>query len=278
MTEENTSGLSAEESAYFDSRGETDVPAVVENLTKPAEPANTHNTEPSDGGKLTELVDDPAAPLRDEKGKFVPHGALHAEREEHKKTREELRKVAERQAILDDRWNVTEREKAEQQTKQQQEQETAIWGHWEKDVQQFAAATPDFNDAAKHLADLRTTQLKALGYDEKGINRVINEELKGVIIETANKQQSPAQVIYEYAKASGYTGPKPADPVPAAPNGELPDKLKNIQNAQERSRTLSASPGGGAPNPDSTDALLAMSEADFAKWLEKGQFRKVMGG
>ena len=173
---------------------------------------------------------------------------------------------------------VTEREKAEQQTKQQQEQETAIWGHWEKDVQQFAAATPDFNDAAKHLADLRTTQLKALGYDEKGINRVINEELKGVIIETANKQQSPAQVIYEYAKASGYTGPKPADPVPAAPNGELPDKLKNIQNAQERSRTLSASPGGGAPNPDSTDALLAMSEADFAKWLEKGQFRKVMGG
>ncbi len=315
-TAEDNGALSASEEAYFNSRGETEVTVVEEEKPGVAEAPVVVEEENID-------PDIPAVE-RDAKGKFVPHGALHAEREEHKKTREELRKVAERQAVLDDRWNtmlqaaksqetavqpvappdpnedifayskwqkeqfealnakVTARETAELQAKQQGEQEQAIWGHWNKSIETFSAATPDFSDAAKHLLDLRTTQLKALGLDKAAIDQTIDTEVKGVVIQAANANKSPAQIIYEYAKASGYSGPKPADIIPPPVNGELPDKLAGIQAAQSASRSVAASAGGGAPDPDSAEAILAMNEREFSAWMTKPgsqeAFRKMAGG
>lgn len=97
---ENQSALTAEEVAYFESEGDAPLTAPepehvekeglqteAEGLTVPQEVAETEKA-------------------RDEKGRFVPHQALHAEREEHKKTKAQLEEISRKQAILEDRWNT----------------------------------------------------------------------------------------------------------------------------------------------------------------------------
>jgi len=102
MTDQSTSGLSAAEEAYFSSGGETEItadPAPVADLAPIADTA-----DPADPSAA--VVDPVAPPERDDKGRFVPHQALHAEREEHKKTKAELEQIRQQQAILNDRWQT----------------------------------------------------------------------------------------------------------------------------------------------------------------------------
>ncbi len=97
MAEENTGGLTAAEQAYFESGGTTDV--IEQEAVTTEQPAVTEvSQEPAQA--------EPAGQERDEKGKFVPHGALHAEREEHKKTKAALEEIQRNQAVLNDRWNT----------------------------------------------------------------------------------------------------------------------------------------------------------------------------
>lgn len=111
----NTAELSAEEQAYFESGGESgfkEAPATEQpTQEQPADglQAETEQTAP-------EGVNNGETQPRDDKGKFVPHQALHAEREEHKKTKAQLEEIARKQAVLEDRWNTL------LTVKQQQEQ------------------------------------------------------------------------------------------------------------------------------------------------------------
>lgn len=190
---ENSVQLSDSEAAYFESGGNTEIVAAPE-APAAAEPAP---------------VLDPAAAApaetqqeRDDKGRFVPHQALHAEREEHKKTKAELEEIRKTQAILNDRWNtilklqehpkqepvappdpnedifafskwqadrlkeleekVTSRDKQEEQARTVAEQEQAVWNHWSESANSYAAQQTDFGDAVKHLSDMRMKQLAGL--------------------------------------------------------------------------------------------------------------------
>ncbi len=188
--------LSPSESAYFESGGNTEIVAAPE-------PAPTPEPDPID----------PAAALaadlqtdRDEKGRFVPHQALHAEREEHKKTKAELETIRQRQAVLDDRWNtllqfreqpkqettappdpnedifafskwqadrlkeleekVTSRDKQEEQARTVAQQEQEVWNHWSESAKAYETEKTDFGDAVKHLSDMRMKQLSGLALVE----------------------------------------------------------------------------------------------------------------
>ena len=195
MTDQSTSGLSAAEEAYFSSGGETEIVAAQPEPVVTPDPSPEAIVDPA-------AVVEPSAPDRDDKGRFVPHQALHAEREEHKKTRSELQTLREQQAILNDRWNtllaatkqpeqqpeappnpeedifayakwqgdqikaltekVEGRDKAETEARTAAEQERELWGHWSQSAQAYAATAPDFGDAVKFLSDARTKQLNAL--------------------------------------------------------------------------------------------------------------------
>ena len=191
---ENSVSLSPSEAAYFESGGATeiiDAPAPADNAAQP-DPAPIVQPDPG--------APDPAD--RDEKGRFVPHQALHAEREEHKKTKAALEEINRKQAVLEDRWNtilklkepeqpaaavvpdpnedifayakwqgdqikaleekVTSREKQEEQARTVAEQDREIWGHWSQSANAYAAEKADFGDAVKFLSDARTKQLSAL--------------------------------------------------------------------------------------------------------------------
>lgn len=193
MSEENQGGLSASEAAYFESGGETEItiePAAPEAEQQPAV------VEPT-----PEAVIEPEAALDGDKSKFVPHGALHAEREERKKIQAELAEFKTRHAVLEDRWNtilkvqqpqqeevkppnpeedifayakwqgeqmealkarIEGESKAKAENEASNAQEQALWNDWNQSVQTFAAQTADFKDAAQFLSDTREKQLVAL--------------------------------------------------------------------------------------------------------------------
>lgn len=185
--------LSAEETAFFESGGEKEIAA-------PEPEAQPEPEIDVDAAAKAAVEGQP----RDEKGKFVPHQALHAEREEHKKTKAELQELQQFRARMEERLNWVERlgqpeprqedvppdpdkdifgalkyerekrealerqiaEQANQSAlaQQQKHAEQMVWTAWEQDAQSYAKENPDFGNAAKWLAEFRDKQLESLGH------------------------------------------------------------------------------------------------------------------
>lgn len=304
--------LSPSEAAYFESGGNTEIvadapaPVVDQPIVEPQAPNS----------------DQPAGE-RDEKGRFVPHQALHAEREEHKKTKATLDEISRKQAILEDRWNtilklkepqaeepagppdpnedifgyakwqgdqiralsakVESREKQEEQARTVAEQDREVWNHWSQSATEYSTQQKDFGDAVKFLSDTRTKQLQALGAvnptfaSEQGRLNQINAELRQIVLSAKETGQSPAAVVYQLAAAYGYA-PTAQDPGKM----ELPEKLAQIDAAQNASRTLTTPGGRNATEPMSAEAIASMSASDFEAWMKAPEnakrFQQIMGG
>lgn len=294
--------LSKEEQAYFETGG-AELPSPVSEAPE----INTADTSAPEALEPSQPSPEQSSEQpRDEKGKFVPHQALHAEREEHKKTKAQLEEINRRQAILEDRWNtmlkatqaqkepeqgppdpetdifghakwqaeqlrkleaqLSERQKQEEQFYQQSQAEQEITNYWQASVQDYATRTPEFRDAAQWLSDFRHKQLEALAIVDK---RMADP--------AARNQQIDAELkaIIGQAKQEGLN---PAElvhqlakgwgfaPKPAEQTITLPDKLSSIEKAQQASRTL-ASTGGKTSEPLTADAILQMPNDEFAKWM-----------
>jgi hypothetical protein len=293
--------LSAEETAYFEAEGETELetPEIVEEQEEQEQPEAKGDDKPDEeAGKV----------------KTVPHQALHAEREEHRKTKAQLEEISRKQAILEDRWNtllkfqqpdqkaqddpapnpdedifayakwqarqlekvnskLSEREKQEQQVQQQSQEDQAIYADWNRSVSEFSSQTADFKDAAGYLANLRMQQLSALGLSQAQINATIDNEVKGVVMQARQMGSNPAELIYNYAKASGYTGKKADD--------DAAKKVADIEAAQKAAKTIAGSGGKSGADPLTPDAIASMSQAEFDAWIQKPEnerrFERMMG-
>lgn len=313
MTEENTSGaFTPEESAYFESGGETTIAAEAP-ATPEVETAPTPEPQPEAGQQE-----------RDDKGRFVPHQALHAEREEHKKTKAELESIRQQQAILNDRWQTImavgkqqqeevkappdpdtdifgyakwqgEQLAALQKTladdKAQREQaetvsreEAQIWQTWQADAEAYASQQPEFGAAVEFLSQTRTTQLKALGLLDprlstpQGINAQINAELKNIVVAARQAGMSPAAAVHEIAKSYGFKAAVPAVPDPL----KLPEQLATVAAAQEAAKTVGQAGGRAGGDALTPEAIAAMPAAEFDRWMADPKnarlFEKMMGG
>jgi len=313
MTDENTSGLTAAEEAYFASGGdESTLEADTGSETAALSVDEAVSDQPED---LSEQ------PERDDKGRFVPHGALHAEREEHKKTKAALEEIQRNQAILNDRWNtllatgkpqqeqpkeetppdptvdiigymqwqadqtkqinekMAAEERQRQEAAQHQQQEQVIWSTWDNSVNQAKTAIPDFDAATGFLAQLRDNQLQAFAsVDPNFANpqaRVaqINAELRQIIVQAKNAGQDPATAVYQIAKGYGYTVAEPA-----------PDnnKIDKIIQAQAGSKTIAGTNGNAMADPLSAQAILDMPTAEFDAWVQNPanakRFEKMLQG
>lgn len=297
MSEENTGALSASEAAYFESGGETEI--TVEAVT-PEPDQQPEAPAPEVQGQQPEPEGD--------KSKFVPHGALHAEREEHKKTRSELQQLREQQAVLNDRWNtiltaqkpaveevkappnpeedifayskwqadqlkalqdkVDGRERQETEQRQASQADQALWGEWSQSAQSFAAEKQDFGDAVKYLSDAREKQLTAIGRLDQRLSTP-----------QARTEQINAELkgIILAAKQNGIS---PAEAVyqiakdygftaPAPDPVVVSEKLDQIDAAQTASRTLAGTPGKPAGDAMTAEAIASMPAADFDRWYAK---------
>ena len=96
-----------EEQAAFDAYERGEEAPASDGLTPPAaEPASTAAEPPAAEPETGEPEAAPDAQPRDEKGKFVPHGALHEERERRKAVEKERDELRERFARGDERLRI----------------------------------------------------------------------------------------------------------------------------------------------------------------------------
>lgn len=166
---------------------------------------------------------------------------------------------------------------------QEERAATALRQAYNYDAQNFAQVTPDFWPAYRWLLQNRDAELTAAGYgDANERASIIHADERDIAARALTARHSPAQVIYNLAKARGFTMPAAA-PAATSGNGAAPvngaprqqpangapsvtEQVNNIQRGQAASRSLSS--GGGSPVPQGLDlaSLVAMSDQEFAQW------------
>jgi hypothetical protein len=172
---------------------------------------------------------------------------------------------------------------------------------YRQDANRFASSEPNFGRAYHFLLSLRQNQLKAGGWtDQTKIDQQIVKEERGLVRNALKENASPAQRLFEMAKAAGFTplAPEPAAQplVPGTPLGEvakpaaaaaaakpaIPSVSEQVALAAKGAEAaLSLSNAGGAPVEQLTAAkLLAMDPDDFdyaVAGLSKTKLREIFG-
>lgn len=102
MDNTNAGALTPEEVAYFESGGESPLPGVqeAEHVEEKGLQAEAEGLEQQE--EQTEQGEKP----RDEKGRYVPHGLFHAEREKRKAFEREVNELKTFKAVMEDRWKT----------------------------------------------------------------------------------------------------------------------------------------------------------------------------
>jgi hypothetical protein len=253
--------------------------------------------EPAETGIADELLDSPEeievikdvkedAPVKEEKEKerFVPHAALHEERERRKELQQELKQRAEAEKRLEERLNklnealftprqeeqyqdpveklareIQELKQGTQQERQQKESESKQQQEHAKFVNKYAASAeafakdkPDFGDAYKFLLSARAEELRLMGLPPQEVNKsLVNEEMF-IANRAYQDERNPAEVLYELARKRGYTGEKP----------KTDSKIEQLDKGL---KAKSLGSGGGKPEGGGLDIahLRDMSDEEF---------------
>lgn len=318
MTEQLEGGeaeaLSAEETAFFESGGETPIAETPESQSP--EEVETPEAEKPEQQQAE----------RDEKGRFVPHQALHAEREEHKKTRAELNEIRERQARLDERWNMLSkaqqqevdkkaeadipdpdsdplaavawlvrqtREQKEAQTRQQaeyeqqsaqQQQVAQVVDYVDRNYAEAVQTDPTVQEAYTAAFDSYAKELQVLGYRGQAFNEQITTVLRNFQWVAAQQMQQGvplADFIKSVAQTRGWQ-PKPVQQQTDPGKMELSEKLGKVATAIEASKTLGQAQGRAGSDALSAQAIADMPAHEFEAWMKvpdnARRFKSLMGG
>jgi len=278
---------------------ETDEPAdeLVE------EPGNEPAPEADDPAKAEEPAPEPDS---DEKPEFkssrtdkppegfVPHQAMHAER----MRRQELeRKIAELEEKIappepkdeapkyvdpledpegfrkyDEHRRKEESERWEKFQAQQEAQSKARQRFSEASrlEAEFAAQTPDYQEAARFLHDTRLNELASQGYGQQEIKAQIARDANALFDAAQAAGMNPAQLLYYRAQQAGYAKEQ---------NQQPPDeraKLEAEAKAQRQTQGLGQS-AGAQSGKLTADQLAQMSEKELAKVPEE-EIQRLFGG
>ena len=248
-------------------------------------------------------------PEVDGKQRMVPHGALHAEREEHKKTKQALAELQERAARFDERLKllaglkepgareapipdpeqdlpgyvrhlearVTKAEEtAETTTKAFDEQKAQSDLHtaYVADARRFAAGQADFGEAYRFLVDARIREYQAMGVtDDAEIARRVQQDEIALAREALDAGESPSRRVYDVSVARGYT-----PPVSEGGDGSEQREPATETEGAERLKQLGqvqeankslSSVSGAAGGALTAEALAEMSEEEFQEVYER---------
>lgn len=145
--------------------------------------------------------------------------------------------------------------------------------------QEFARATPDYAEAAAYLQEGRRQEYTALGYEPYQVSQAIQSEAQQIAQQALSRNQNPAEVIYNIARARGFAKAPPAavgDLPPLVPAQDGAAKIANIASGQQQNRSL-GNTRGSAPAPLTAQRLLEMSDKDFDKMLSTPEGKALMG-
>lgn len=266
------------ETARDPATGQFVTPPVAEVATPPIDPATGLPSVPVAG----------APPPG-----FVPHAALHAERQRSADLARQMQVAQTRMNAL-----ITSRQTAPDPlpdpevdpvaflealgdrvvSLQQQRQEETVQRQMdtsiETDENTFTAYTPDYPDASNHYVQSRAAEL-LINHTMDAAREIMTNEVRQIAQAAWQRGIPAAQMIYELAQTRGYkAGGAPATTrplaAPAAPAAVAltPAAIVAAANAgQAHQRSLSG-PGGGASKELDANALLAMSDEEFADYMK----------
>lgn len=280
--------FSAEETAAMEAMQQDNEP-VTQEEQEAAQSAPEPAPEPSPAAEPT------PEPVKPPEG-YVPHSAMHQEREQRKAAEARLRDLEAQLAaaqpkpaepdmpdpILDpvgfreyqrtqikaqeDRWAAMENQR------RQQVQEQQLISTVQSREAEFVKANPDYEAAVTHLRQARVEELRLYGATDDQIGQQIAQETRQLVISAMQQGRNPAEVAYQAAKMRGYNAAPPAPVVPAAD----PAKMQALAKAQANSGTLSTAGGPAVVGEYTVEMLANMSESEYNK-LDKATIAKVMG-
>lgn len=289
--ENETGGLSPDEAAFFESRGETAPPAAA------PEPAAEIEAPPPATGEEAEFEES------EDRGKDhrVPVAVVRAERQKRQEAEKRLKESDERWARADERMRLMAEAQQGQQQPQQPEPppdpEVDVFGatihntrevqdirRWQAEQQQaaqqqqqlyhlnqafmakaqeFSAQSPDFEDAHRFVREKRAEALRIQGVPEHQIQGHLANDEMYVVAGAFQQGVNPAERLYALARSYGYA-PKAADPQPDT--GALIDAKADTV---ARAKSLSQAGGQATPRAVNAKALADMSDDDFDAFISK---------
>lgn len=152
-------------------------------------------------------------------------------------------------------------------------------------VEVNGAKVPAFKAALDYLIELRHAQLEAEGYEDKAErDAAIAQEEFNLVNKARTSGKSPAEVIYKFAKASGWRMPETAKPNGEARNsgtGDAKERIQTLNKNMQATRSLGSGGGGNAVEGLTTRQIANMSDDEFNAFADKigpQKLRALLGG
>ena len=281
--------FTAEEQAQFEEMQaadqQQDAPAQAETPEAPPEQEQAGEQKAQEPKFETQREKPPAG--------YVPHQALHAEREERKKLEQRLKELEEakqvEEAEPEPEWadpildpeahrkyeeyqknRVLDRlEKMEKSQNAQAEQQRNA-AQLDAQEKAFAQEHPDYYDVTQALVQSRGQELAGLGYGPDQIPQIIAQDIHNLTEAAGLLGMTVPALAYQQAQLRGITaGQKPQ---------QTDDAQKVVALAEAQKKTQGFGQSGAPQAGEMTPQMLAdMSDEEFAK-VPFEQVRKIMGG
>lgn len=108
---------------------------------------------------------------------------------------------------------------------------------------QYAQQVPDYREAYQYALQSRAQELAALGTPENAIPQILQREEMNLVDTAVRNGRNPAEAIYHFAKARGFTAKQAAPaPAPVAPVAPVNPALQQAKQA-----VAASAAAGGAP-------------------------------
>lgn len=248
--------------------------------TGTTDPVEVDKGAADDGQQTTR----PAEDVTDAAPKVVPLAALHEERERRKEMSREIERMRQDQSARDEKIErrlaalvqaqqpqppTFEENPAEHLRQQQAEaaQLQSIAGAVQRHEAQMLAEKPDYHAAVEFMRQQRAREFEAMGASPESAMQQANREMVEGALINARDGKNPAAVAYRMAELRGY---RPA----AVANGA--ETLQNQQRGLAAAKTIGS--GGRTEGKPSVQALLDMSDEEFAAATAGNKWAKMMGG
>ncbi len=245
---------------------------------------------------ISEEKSQPEVAVKDDKTENkVNYGALHEERMRRKEASERAKKAEERATALeeqlkryaqpkqddldDDPIEAVRRENRQikevliaQANKALADNENqTYWGKVAASEIAFKQDKPDFDDAAKFLAETRIEELKDLGWSESEAQKVLSDEIKWISDKAYADEVNPAERFYNLAMRRGFKAASQEQPIV---DNSVNEKLDRIEKGMKTNRALP--PASKSVKQDLTAEDLADMNVDALSNLRgETEFDKI---
>jgi hypothetical protein len=174
---------------------------------------------------------------------------------------------------------MAEKDQQTEQQRQHERVEREVTTRYAQDAQRFSAETPDFKEAYQFLGAQRAQELFIASGKRATAEQIrdqLHREERSLAFQAMRSGMSPAEAVYEMAKARGYQARQAQ-----AAEEQAEESIDRTARAQNANRSLSSAAGGGsAGGPMTMDKFLSMSDAQARAYMTKNPeaFRRLQNG